>query len=77
MTEGHIRTRRTPLILWPLKLLWGLVTFIANLTGILIALILGALLMIIGLALIATFAGAIVGIPLFIIGFLLVLRGLY
>ena len=69
--------RRIPLLLWPVVLLWRLVTFIANLTGILMAIVLGLLLMMVGLFLIYTFIGAIIGIPLFILGFFLLLRGLY
>ena len=65
------------LLVWPVRILWRLVTCIANLTGIILALILGMLFMVIGLALTASFIGAILGIPLFILGFLLLLRGLY
>ena len=72
-----IPRRRTPLLFWPIILLWRLVTCIANLTGILLAILLGVIFMIIGLAFCATFVGAIIGIPLFILGFLLLLRGLY
>jgi len=76
MSTDHAR-RRIPLLLWPLVLAWRLVTLVANLTGILLALGLGLLLMMVGLACCATFVGAIVGIPLFILGFLLLLRALY
>jgi hypothetical protein len=69
--------RRTPLILWPLVLLWRLVTLIANATGIILALVIGAVLMIVGWILIGTIIGALVGIPLFIIGLLLFIRGLW
>lgn len=69
--------RKTPLIFWPVILLWRLVTWIANLTGIILALILGAVLMIVGWILIGTIIGAVIGIPLFIIGLLLFIRGLY
>ena len=69
--------RKTPLIFWPFILSWRLVTWIANLTGIILALILGAVLMIVGWILIGTIIGAVIGIPLFIIGLLLFIRGLY
>jgi hypothetical protein len=69
--------RRTPLILWPLVLLWRLVTLIANATGIILALVIGAVLMIVGWILIGTIIGALIGIPLFIIGLLLFIRGLW
>lgn len=73
-TTSH---RRTPLILWPLVLLWRLVTLIANATGIILALVIGAVLMIVGWILIGTIIGALIGIPLFIIGLLLFIRGLW
>jgi len=69
--------RRTPLLFWPIKLLWRLVTFIANLTGILLAILFGLTLMVVGVALTFTLVGAIFGIPLFIFGLLLLIRGLY
>lgn len=69
--------RRTRIVFWPIKPLWRLVTFIANLTGILLAIIFGLTLMVVGVALIFTLIGAIFGIPLFIFGLLLLIRGLY
>ncbi len=69
--------RRTPLLLWPLVLLWRLVTLIANATGIILALVIGAVLMFVGWILIGTIIGALIGVPLFIIGLLLFIRGLW
>ncbi len=76
MSATHVRRHR-PLLLWPVVLMWRLVTLFANLTGILLALVLGLVFMMIGLAFCSTIVGAIVGIPLFLFGFLLLLRGLY
>ena len=70
-------TKRRPLFHWPVILMWRLATKVASLTGILLALGLGLLLMIVGMVFIQTFIGAIIGIPLFAFGFLLVIRGLY
>jgi hypothetical protein len=50
---------------------------IANLTGILVAILLGLALMMVGWFLISTIFGAFIGIPLFIFGLLLLIRGLY
>jgi hypothetical protein len=72
-----VEKRRIPILLWPLVLLWKFVTLVANLTGIVMALVLGAVFMIIGWVLIGTIIGAVIGIPLFIIGLLLFIRGLY
>ena len=69
--------RRTPLLLWPLVLCWRFVTMVANLTGILLAILLGIVFMMIGWFLISTVIGAFIGIPLFIFGLLLLIRGLY
>ncbi len=69
--------KRTPILLWPMVLCWRFVTMIANLTGILIAILLGLAFMIIGWFLITTIIGAFIGIPLFIFGLLLLIRGLY
>lgn len=77
MTADTCCRRRTPIVLLPFVVLWRLVTLVANLMGIILTLILGVLFMMIGLAFIGTFFGAIIGIPLFILGFFLLLRGLY
>jgi hypothetical protein len=58
--------RRTPLIFWP---------FIA--LGRLIAAILGLVFMIVGGVLCLTIIGAIVGIPLALFGFTLMIRGFF
>lgn len=78
MTGTSVPTkRRTPLLLWPVVLCWRFVTMIANLTGILLAILIGLVLMIVGWFLISTIFGAFIGIPLFIFGLLLLIRGLY
>lgn len=69
--------RRTPLLLWPFKLVWDILALILNLTGRLIGVVLGLALMIIGAVLTVTFVGAVVGIPLILLGFLLLLRSLF
>jgi hypothetical protein len=65
-----------PWLLW-LVMLWRLVTWILGLTGRVLALILGVVLMVIGVLISLTIVGAILGLPLAILGFLLVLRGLF
>ncbi len=66
-----------PLLLWPFWALWRLVTAIIELTGRFVAIIIGVVLMIVGFLISLTIVGAIVGIPLGLFGFLLVLRGLF
>ena len=64
-------------LLWPFVALWKLVAGIITLTGRLVAAILGLVLMIVGLIVSLTLIGAIVGVPLIIFGFLLILRGFF
>ncbi len=67
----------TSWILWPFVALWKLVAGIIEVTGRLVAALLGLVLMIVGVILTATIIGAVVGIPLIIFGFLLVIRGFF
>ncbi len=67
----------TPWLLWPFVALWRLLAGIVEITGRLVAVILGAVLMIVGAVVSLTVVGAVVGIPLAILGFLLILRGLF
>ncbi len=68
---------QTHWIFWPFVALWRLVTGILELTGRLIAVILGLVLMIVGVVISLTVVGAIVGVPVFLFGMLLVFRGLF
>ena len=65
------------ILLFPFRMLWWLVSFAFNLTGRLIGIVIGGLLMVIGLALSATFFLAIIGIPLAILGLLLIIKSLF
>jgi len=69
--------QHTPWFLWPFEAIWRLVAWIVGLTGRLVAVILGFVLLIAGVILTVTVVGAIVGVPLAILGVLLVLRGLF
>lgn len=69
--------KKTPWYLWPFVALWNLVVYIVSLTGRLVAVILGLVLMLVGAILTFTIVGAIIGIPLAVIGLLLVVRGLW
>jgi hypothetical protein len=77
-TQARTTTRRqVPWILWPFAALWDLLTFILRLTGRLFAGVLGFALMTVGLIATLTVVGAPVGIPLVILGFLLMLRSIF
>lgn len=69
--------RRVPLLLWPFYAIWRFLAWIVGLTGRLIAILLGIVLMIVGLIVSLTIVALPIGIPLIIFGFLLVLRGLF
>lgn len=66
-----------PWYLWPFAAIWKLLAVIVELTGRLLAMILGIILMIVGILISLTILGAIVGIPLAIVGFLLFLKGIF
>lgn len=64
-------------IMWPFVALWRLVTWFLAATGRLVAILIGFLLMAVGVVLKATVIGAIIGIPMGLLGLLLVIRGLF
>ncbi len=66
-----------PWILWPFYALWRLVTFILNATGRLICAVLGIALMVVGSTVTLTIVGAPLGIPLILLGVLLLARALF
>ena len=74
MTEER---KRTPWFLWPFVAIWDLITWILQLTGRLVAAILGLVFMIIGAILTVTVIGAVVGIPFIIFGFALMVRSIF
>ena len=68
---------KTPWLLWPFAALWNLLTFILKLTGRLLAVLVGLALMIAGIILTVIVLAAPVGVPLFIFGLLLMIRGIF
>ena len=64
-------------MLWPIKLIWRLFTAILALTGRLVAILIGLVLLMVGALLTITGIGAVVGIPFMGIGMLLIARGLF
>ncbi len=79
MKEAALKSTaaRTPWYLWPFVMLWRFVTWVLGLTGRLIAVVLGLILLIVGVLVSLTVVGAVVGIPVGLLGFLLILRGLF
>lgn len=72
-----VQSNRVPFILWPFWAIWRLVRLILELTGRLLGVVLGFVLVVVGLLISLTVIGAIVGIPLAGLGVLLILRGLF
>ena len=69
--------RAVPWYLWPFWLIWKLVAGIIEFTGRIVGAILGLVLMIVGVIVSLTIVGLIIGAPLTLFGFLLVLRSLF
>ena len=71
------RAKRTPWFLWPFYAFWRFLTFVLSATGRLVLAVLGIVLMVVGLLITLTVVGAPIGIPLAILGFLLLLRAFF
>ena len=67
----------TNILLFPFVLLWRLAALVSGMAGRLVALALGLVLLLVGALLTATVIGAILGIPLLLVGFALVIRALF
>ena len=65
------------ILLAPFKLIWKLVAGILELTGRLVAGIIGFVLLVVGVVISATGIGACIGVPIAIFGGLLIVRGLF
>ena len=71
-TKSHI-----PWYLWPFAALWKLLAVIVEMTGRFVAMVLGIVFIVVGILVSLTIIGSIVGIPLAVIGLLLLLRGIF
>lgn len=69
--------KRVPLLLWPFKALWDLLTWILKLTGRLVAALIGLAITIVGFVLTILVISAPIGIPMMVFGFLLMVRGIF
>lgn len=66
----------TPWYLWPFTAIWRLLAVIVEMTGRFTAMLIGFVFIVVGVIVSLTVIGAIVGIPLALVGLLLFLRGL-
>ncbi|MCI0708898.1 MAG: hypothetical protein L0154_01935 [Chloroflexi bacterium] len=64
-------------LLWPVKATWHLTAAVLEVLGRMLSLVVGFLLVIIGIVVSLTVIGAVIGIPLMLLGFVLILRGLF
>ena len=68
---------RVSWFLWPFHAVWRLVSFILSATGRLLCAVLGIVLMVVGSTVTLTIVGAPLGIPLILLGVLLLVRALF
>lgn len=68
---------RSPWYLWPFALVWDVVGWVLRVAGRMVCALLALALMVTGVILTMTVAGAPIGIPLFVFGLLLALRSLF
>ena len=66
-----------PWYLWPFAAIWKLLAVIVEMTGRFVAMVLGIVLFVVGVIVSLTLIGAIVGVPLALLGLLLFFRGLF
>lgn len=71
-TKHHV-----PWYLWPFAAIWRSLAMIVELTGRFVAMVLGIVFILVGVIVSLTVVGAIVGVPLAVIGLLLFFRGLF
>jgi len=69
--------KTTPWFLWPFVAVWNLLGLVLTIIGRMVGVILGLALMAVGIALTMTVAGAPVGIPVAILGLLLLIRSVF
>ena len=65
------------ILTFPFRLIWSIFSAIMEITGRLLAVFIGVLLLVTGMALTVTVVGAILGVPVMIFGGMLLLRGLF
>lgn len=69
--------RSVPVLLWPFYAIWRLLTFILEVIGRVLCVLLGIGLMVAGIAIAMSVVGAPVGIPLAAFGFLFLVRAIF
>jgi hypothetical protein len=75
--EKPMAEKKHPWFLWPFVALWSLLTAILKMTGRLVAALLGIALIAVGIILTITLLAAPLGIPIGVLGFLLLVRSVF
>lgn len=65
------------ILLWPIRMLWRIATSVCNAIGIVMTLVFALAMLGVGYLFCTTVVGVVVGLPLMLIGFILLLRALY
>ena len=74
---GAPNENRVPILLWPFYAIWRLLTLILKAVGRLLCALLGLGIMVGGVVITMSVIGAPVGIPLAVLGFLLLVRAIF
>jgi len=74
--SARYERRRVPWLLWPFWVIWRLLAFILEFTGRTVGVVLALVLLIVGAVACITVIGAVVGVPLIIVGLALLTRAL-
>ena len=74
---SHSSEKHTPLLLWPFKAVWDLLTWILRISGRLVAAGIGLTIAIVGTILTVLVISAPIGIPMMVFGFMLMVRGIF
>jgi hypothetical protein len=72
-----VSDRDVPILLWPFYAIWRLLTFVVEMVGRLVCALLGLALMVAGTAITITVLAAPIGVPIAVVGFLLLVRALF
>jgi len=71
------RKMEYPLLLWPFVAVWSLLAIVISIIGRLLAMIFGLVLTIIGIGLVVTSISVPIGIPVAILGSILMIRSMF
>ena len=75
--SANEKHRKTPWVLLPFLMVWNLATWALRIAGRLVIALSGIIAMALGISLTLTVIGAVVGVPLIVFGFLLMLRSIF